>query len=516
MKWTGRVAGLVAVIGLAACGGGGGGDSPAAPAGDLAVAQQCSPNNPYRADARGATTVGTLASEKRWLRSYFDQAYLWYAEVPTVDATLPAYSVDTPAGYYDSIDNHFEALKTPAIVAGTTRRKDQFSFTYPTQAWNQLAQSGVSAGYGIEWSVASPTPPRGIRIAYVEPGSPAATAGFTRGDRLQSVDGVSADDNTTSGIATLNAALSASAVGVTRSFVFSRAATTLPAASLTSAAVTKTPVPFSRVLNVGGRSVGYLVFNDHIATAEAPLVAAIDQFRTSAVSELVLDLRYNGGGYLYLASQLAYMIAGSTRTSGKVFERLQYNDKRSAETNASAIGFRNVTCDLSSSLSCSSARALPTLDLARVYVLTSSGTCSASESIVNGLRGVDVEVRLVGGTTCGKPFGFTAKDNCGVSYFPIEFQGVNEKGQGDYSGGFTPACAARDDLDRALGDVSEAQFATALALITNGACPSPALKPDGAETAKAAAALGEAQPALVRHPMRESRIHLPGLGGAQR
>jgi carboxyl-terminal processing protease len=515
MKWKSRLAMLVGVVGLGACGGGGGGDSPSAPAGDLAVAQQCSPSNPYRADASSATTVGTLASEKRWLRSYFDQAYLWYAEVPTVDATLPAYSVDTAAGYYGSIDDYFDALRTPAIVAGTTRRKDQFSFTFPTQAWNALAQTGVSAGYGIEWSVASPTPPRGIRVAYVEPGSPAAAAGLARGDRLQSVDGVGADDGTTSGVATLNAALSASAAGVTRSFMFGRGATTLPTTSLTSAAITKQPVLVSRVLNVGGRSVGYLVFNDHIATAEAQLVTAIESFRTAAVTELVLDLRYNGGGYLYIASQLAAMIAGPTPTAGRVFERLQYNDKRSAESNAAgaSIGFRTTTCDLSSSLNCTSSRSLPSLGLSRVTILASGSTCSASESIVNGLRGVDIDVRLIGTATCGKPYGFTAKDNCGVSYFPIEFQGVNAKGQGDYAGGFSPNCVAADDLDRALGDPSEGQLAAALTLINTGACP-PVVPKSGA-SAKAVDAAEIETRILLRPPTRENRMHLPGLRDVQ-
>lgn len=503
---------IAAVAGLAACGGGGGGGGSPAPTGDLAVAQQCSANNPYRADARSATTIGSLATEQRWLRSYFDQAYLWYAEVPAVDATLPAYSVDTPTGYYASIASYFEALKTPALVPGTSRRKDSFSFTYPTRAWNELSQTGVSAGYGIEWSVASPTPPRGIRIAYVEPGSPAAAAGLLRGDRLQSADGVGADDGSTAGVATLNAALFPSALGAAHGFVFARGATTLPTASLTSAAITRQPVLVSRVLNVGGRSVGYLVFNDHIATAEAQLVAAIESFRIAAVTELVIDLRYNGGGYLYLASQLAYMVAGPTPTAGKVFERLQYNDKRSAESNApgASIGFFDVSCDLNASLACTSSRALPSLGLARVTLLTSGSTCSASESIVNGLRGIDIDVRLVGGSTCGKPYGFTAKDNCGVSYFPIEFQGVNAKGEGDYSGGFGAQCAAADDLDHALGDPAEGQFAAALTLISTGACPPVVPKPSGS----AKAAQLEAR-TVLRPPPRENRIHLPGLKDAR-
>ena len=88
-------------------------------------------------------------------------------------------------------------------------------------------------------------------------------------------------------------------------------------------------------------------------------------------------------------------------------------------------------------------QALPTLNLSRVYVLVGSGTCSASEAIVNGLRGVGVTVNLIGATTCGKPYGFYPTDNCDTTYFAIQFQGVNQLGQGDYADGFAPTCAAR-------------------------------------------------------------------------
>ena len=97
--------------------------------------------------------------------------------------------------------------------------------------------------------------------------------------------------------------------------------------TLTSAAVTKTPVLTSRVIDSNGGRVGYLLFNDHILTAEQPLVTAIQQMGAANANDLVLDLRYNGGGYLFMASQLAYMIAGSGPTAGQTFELQQFNDK---------------------------------------------------------------------------------------------------------------------------------------------------------------------------------------------
>lgn len=82
---------------------------------------------------------------------------------------------------------------------------------------------------------------------------------------------------------------------------------------------------------------------------------------------------------------------------------------------------------------------LPTLNLPQLYVLTGSQTCSASEAIINGLRGVGLQVYQFGSTTCGKPYGFYPQDNCGTTYFSIEFRGVNAQGFGDFGDGFSPA-----------------------------------------------------------------------------
>jgi carboxyl-terminal processing protease len=118
-------------------------------------------------------------------------------------------------------------------------------------------------------------------------------------------------------------------------------------------------------------------------------------------------------------------------------------------------------------------------------VLSTSRTCSASESVINGLRGIDVEVIQIGSTTCGKPYGFYPDDNCGETYFTIQFQGVNDKGFGEYPDGFAPSntstanavkvngCAVADDFSRELGDTSEAMLAAALSYRANGTCPLP-------------------------------------------
>ena len=499
---------------LAACGGGGqnSGETPfptptpspaPTPAADDA-AQVCAPTNPYVADATAPTTTGTLANEKAWLHTYMSNAYLWYDEMPRVNAADAAYS--NTADVYGSLNSYFKAQKTTAHTP-SGKLRDEFSFTYPTKAWSDLMGAGAVSSFGVNWLIGSPTPPRGIRIAYVEPGSPAALAGLMRGDTLVTVDGVGADDTTSAGIDVLNAALFGVKAGDSRHFVLSRPGSTMDV-TLTGTSVKTDPVPTTAVLNNGGSKVGYIVFNDHMASAEQKLIDAFQTVKNAGVTDLVLDLRYNGGGYLYIASEVAYMIAGAGRTNGQVFEQLEYNAKRTADTNSadSRTPFFDTSCILDDSFECTKRQALPALNLSRVTVITTDATCSASEAIINGLRGVDVEVRVIGGTTCGKPYGYAAKDNCGISYMPMEFKGTNAKGFGDYADGFSATCPASDDVNYALGNASEGMLSAALYNLQHNACNVAAAQ----EARRSALSAGTAQPPrLLRGPERQNRIALP-------
>ena len=246
-------------------------------------------------------------------------------------------------------------------------------------------------------------------------------------------------------------------------------------------------------ITTAGGLVGYMLFNDHLATAEGELVTAFAQLQSAGVTDLVLDIRYNGGGYLDIASEVAYMIAGAKPTAGQTFELTQFNSQHSTADPVTGkaitpVGFHTTTQGFSTT----AGQALPTLALTRVFVLTGSSTCSASESIINSLQGVNVQVIQIGSTTCGKPYGFYPADNCGTTYFSIQFQGVNAKNFGAYADGFTPknttgtqgvlvpGCSVADDFTHALGDSGEGVLASALAYQATGMCPVP---PSGVEPA---------------------------------
>ena len=286
---------------------------------------------------------------------------------------------------------------------------------------------------------------------------------------------------------TLNAGLTPQNTGESHTFsILDAGATTPRTVTLVSANVTETPVQNAHTIATATGLVGYMLFNDHIATAEGELVAAFAQLQSAGVQDLVLDIRYNGGGYLDIASEVAYMIAGPTPTAGQTFELTQFNGKHPTVdpvtgSSIMPVGFHTTTQGFDPSIT--AGQALPTLGLQRVFVLTGPSTCSASESIINSLQGVGVEVIQIGTTTCGKPYGFYPADNCGVTYFSIQFQGINAKGFGAYPDGFTPAnavakegvsvpgCSVADDFTHALGDSAEGVLASALGYRANGVCP---------------------------------------------
>jgi hypothetical protein len=365
------LASLTAALLLIGCGGGGGG-------GDAAPANAALPPS--------STLAGmcTLDGQKAFLRSYMNEVYLWYNEIPAVNAAD-----------YNDITAYMNALlvRTPDA---TGQPKDRFSAVLTTDGADALQAVALSS-QALE--------------------------------RARKAD--------------LRPVLS----------------THLPGGS----------VPLTKVVtSSGGRRVGYVLFNDHHEGAQDALIAAFETLKTSAVQDLVLDMRYNSGGYLYVAQTAASMVTGP-QSEGRVFEQLRFNDKREAESRSGVFRFNTIVQSPEDTYP--RGHALPQLSLPRVYVLSSGLTCSASESIVNGLRGIDVQVVLVGDTTCGKPYGFQRRDNCGFAFFPIEFQGYNAKNFGDYTTGFAPTCRVADDTTTALGDSQEPLLAAALTHSDTGACP---------------------------------------------
>lgn len=490
---------------LVACGGGGGGTTtpvavtptPADPgttvlASAASLAQQCVAPRAGTADRQGS-----IDTEKSWVRSFMDETYLWYKDVPVVNAANFTLA-NNGNSVAQTLDAYFQALKTKNTTA-SGKLVDQFSFTVPTVDL-QNQQSGISSGYGFRRSTISGAVPRVVRILYVEQGSPAQLGGVLRGDTITSIDGVDINDTTNAGIDTLNAGLVPRVASKTTSFGLLAANATVPrVVTITSSqSIAVTPVALSTVISDAGNTVGYLVLNSFgVVSAEKQLIDAVTQFKNANVNELVIDLRYNGGGYLDLANELAWMI-GDSNLAGQTFEKLTCNDKNPLSFCNATDTFHQTT----QGFSVASGQALPQLRLKRVFVLTSGNTCSASESVINSLSPF-MQVVRIGNTTCGKPYGFSYKDNCGTSYAAMQFKGVNALGFGDYADGFTPSCPIADDLTRQRGDPAESMLGGALAFMRTGACPAAV---SGAEKGVAQGLLQGGSYTMDRSPSEAVRV----------
>src|SRR5438874_700004 len=245
---------------------------------------------------------GTLDDEKKFLRAWTDDLCLWYSEVPAPD----------PASFTSATD-YFNVLKTPATVGGLP--KDRFHFFQDTFSWEQLSQSGQDLGYGITWTVIknpnNPLP-REWRVAYLEPNPPAILNGVRRGARIIQIDGAdmlnSVDPDS---VKKLNAGLSPATAGEAHTFLLEDYNTGARGSfTLTSQVVITNPVPDVRTITAGADTIGYMLFTDHLKTAEKALADAVNALNAAnggaGVKDLILDIRYNGGGFLYIASELAY------------------------------------------------------------------------------------------------------------------------------------------------------------------------------------------------------------------
>jgi C-terminal processing protease CtpA/Prc len=327
----------------------------------------------------------------------------------------------------------------------------------PLAETTNLFQEGLEMGYGIKWGWAA----YGRLFAYyVDPNSPAA-ATITRGAELTAINGQSIESMS---IESMNNALFPAQQGTGVNLTLRPPGTrNIQSKGLVSASYYTTTVEPPRIISlVDGGKAGYLLFNDHLLPSEQVLINALTYFKQQGVRELVLDLRYNSGGYLYIAEELASMIGGSP-VQGQVFEKLQFNSKHPEKTNDPKYTFQFSSLD-------STNIQLPLLGLNRLFVLTGPSTCSASESIINGLSPYIPVVRI-GDTTCGKPYGSIQNNNGQQAYFALQFEGVNASGSDDYKSGFAPTCQVSDDLNYPLGNINEARLEAALYYMSNNSCP---------------------------------------------
>ena len=398
---------------------------------------------PARAD--WPLTSCTPLGQNLFVRDVLTNLYLWSSELRGANP-----------GRYRSPEAYLEAVRLRPLDS---------TFSYITSRAESEAFFSESRFVGIGISTAV-TGAGELRVLQVFPGGPAAEAGLSRGDRIVEIGG--ADVAALIAAGTLEAALGPAAEGVAVGFVFVRRDGTRRTATLVKRRVTIPTVSLAQVHRADGRRVGYIFFRNFVEPSHAALDEAFGALAAAGVDDLVVDLRYNGGGLVGVAQHLASLIGGA-RTRGQVFAEYVHNDRNT---------FRNQVLRFDTRANA--------LRLDRLIVVTTRASASASELVIHALKPF-MPVVVIGERTYGKPVGQYQVNFCDRVLAPVSFSVRNAEGAGDYFEGIAADCAATDDLDHDLGNPAEASLREALTFVATGAC-----SPRAASGTRAARTVGAA------------------------
>jgi len=426
-------------------------------------------------DGGGGVTAPSLCSndeQKIFVRDAMQDWYLWndllpnpilvdnYASPEALLADLMTYSPDDGSGSGEPID--------------------KFSFIGSAAADAAFFGEGQYEGFGFTSKFVAADD---LRLTQVFADSPIGLDGrFERGQRILELDGRT--------IAEIQAAEGVNAVFATSPLTFTMVdlgGMELPPVTIAHDIVTINPVPQWDVIPAGdgsSRMVGYIESTTFISTADPVFDTIFADFNANGVKDVIIDLRYNGGGLVSTAELLGDFLGGIVAI-GDVFSETRFNaDRAPANNRFELFDFLNNSM----------------INLSRLVVIaTSLSTASASELVTNSMAS-HVDVTIVGQTTFGKPVGQVGFVFCEKILRPTAFQTVNADGFGDYFGGLPVDCPAADDLNVPVGDVTDPNMIVAMMFLDTGQCPV-AAAPTGAFKAQ----LNESVPKLDRRgpPWRE-------------
>lgn len=431
----------------------------------LITAQACQKDQDDTIVGSSSSTANLEVQNFIW--KGLNQYYLWQTDVANLadnrfanQAALDAFLTN-----YKVPQELFDALRVSPTI-------DRFSWMVDDYVTLEQSLQGISKNNGVEFGLSykpnSTTEVFGY-VRYIIPGSDASTKDIRRGEIFTAVNGTpltitnyqsllfGTNDNYTLNMADYN--------GTT----FSSNGKTV---QLTKTILSENPILIKNVITVGAKKIGYLMYNGFYADFDSQLNAAFGDFKTQGITDLVLDLRYNSGGSVRTATYLASMITG--QFTGKVFAKQQWNTKINSyfETN-DPNGLRNFFTDKIGSTPINS------VNMSKVYILTTKSSASASELVINGLK-PHINVVQIGDVTTGKNVGsvtlydspdFSATNRNPKHKYamqPIVLKIVNSDGFGDYFNGLTPTHELKETISTfgVLGDVNEPLLKLAIAKIT--------------------------------------------------
>jgi len=416
---------------------------------------------------------------------YAKEDYLWFDQLPTYAAFQPR-SFTNPDDK-TALTNELNALSQYAINPATSQPYEYYAgapgqakYSFIDDGTETSALNGVKGDFGLDVNY---NQVNDLRIEYVYPGSPAGLAGLTRGCQITSINGSTniSYDGTVNGVkygsgtgTNLNYVSNAIYDSGTITMIVQTLSGSTITVNLATASYNVNPVLKDTVITTANaHKVGYIVFNSFVsdAVADPVLNAAFANFTTQGITDLVVDLRYNGGGYVSTAEYIDNLIVPAAK-SGSLMYNTYYNSNLVSGNDPlliSQYGQNNFTV----AGNVVNFAKQGTLSVPRVFFIITGQTASASELTINNLR-PELDVEFVGQTSYGKPVGFFGINiNKYIMYTP-EFSVQNSAGQGGYYAGFTPGTTGYpgvddfDDLTKNFGDPTEGLLADILTYVNTG------------------------------------------------
>ena len=405
----------------------------------IAIFSECKKNT-------DATSAGTTADDKVKDTVVLDSKdiYLWYNQIP---ANFNGRSYDDP-------NKIMEAIRQYSVVTGFTNPVDRWSFGIKQVDWNNLS-SGISGDFGLGVFFFAQTD---LRVKSVEGKSAAGKAGIKRGWKITKINGSTNIDTSNANFIVQNVFYSSQT-----SFTFQKPDGTSLDTTLTASTYNEQPVYLDTVYSINASKIGYLVFNSFLGDTtqiNSSLQNVFNYFVTQNVTDVIVDLRYNGGGFVSLSEKLADYLAPSAANGGLMMKQ-QYNDKYTQYNSSTYF------------------KKAGSLNLNHVFFIVTDGTASASELLINNLRPYMTE-KLVGPkATHGKPVGFFPIPVGDWYIFPVSFKTTNKNNEGSYFNGLPLDNQVADGLDMDWGDIRESCLASVIKYITTGTFT---VQHNGAET----------------------------------
>lgn len=373
---------------------------------------------------------------------YIRDIYLWNTQVPS---TFNTHS-------FTDLEAMLEGIRPYSAEPGFTSAVDRWSFAMKKTEWDK-----VSGGLNLSAGASSAKGDFGLsiffrvegdlRVSLAEPNSPAGLAGIRRGWRITKI-------NNNSNITTGNTSFITNNVyeAESTSFTFVKPDGNAVNISLNAAHYKEKPVYLDTIYTNNNKKTGYLVFNSFLGDQEqisSEFQRVFNRFAGAGITNLVIDLRYNGGGYVTVQEKLANYIVNAS-ANGAVMMKQIYNNANSGSNEITKF------------------RKAGSLNLPAIYFIVGKNTASASELLINNLKPY-MDVRLLGASaTHGKPVGFFPIAVGEWYIFPVSFRTTNKNGEGNYFNGIPVNGRVADGLNKDWGDITEASLSSALNHIVSG------------------------------------------------